>query len=573
MFLLYCLQHAFCDLCVEYLKGKKIGQAFVKAIMKDYEDIPGSNGTMRVLRNVVSLEGTGEADVILRNITETFWQAVIDATEEYRVCAVGTPGIGKTTTTCILIRLLLKQKKTVVYRVLGTDAHGYVFMFIPPPNDSTKIVVKVIKENEFDYHDENVNNDSIYYVVDPGKTKDKNCDLDSDYRGKVIIIASPDEGHWGLGEFTKKRLRVKGTFRYYPIWSLIELLYARRFFDVNLDVEVICNRYEEVGGIPRLVFTSEDEYNAVLILQENAINRLSDEQVRLLTLNDAHAAQTFGSNQPKSIIMVYNCVGMNFKEFSMTVSSQRVVRLLVTKKMHLLWNLILKSDSSSSTATWQVFEVYCQNLMLGDAAKKFYDYKYHDGIGLLDARHVGHELLLGGCSKIIGTQQSLIAATKREESEKVVFYSLDPGNKFIDFVYRVDSTIYAFQVTIGKVHSCNSNHFKKALEETGNDFKFLLHYLTYQNQYESFQLLPANPFSNGNTIPVKQSDVWTLKVIRVPAPNEDHRGPTLSPHLNGLTVRQLKAKIKGMDRTLSTKGKKDDLIQRIREYEMSNEQI
>ena len=120
----------------EYPKQQEKGQAFIKSIMQDYEDIPKSNG-MRVLHDVESLEVMDKSDVVVRSITEDFWQSVIDATAEYRVCAVGTPGIGKTTTTCILIRLLLQQGKKVVYRVLGNEKDGYLYMFIPPSNTGT----------------------------------------------------------------------------------------------------------------------------------------------------------------------------------------------------------------------------------------------------------------------------------------------------------------------------------------------------------------------------------------------------------------------------------------------------
>ena len=73
--------------------------------MKPYDDVPNS-GNMRILRDVLSIEGIGKQNVILRSkITEEFWQKVIEATEDSRVCAVGTPEIGKTSSTCILIRL------------------------------------------------------------------------------------------------------------------------------------------------------------------------------------------------------------------------------------------------------------------------------------------------------------------------------------------------------------------------------------------------------------------------------------------------------------------------------------
>ena len=86
------------------------------------ETVPNSKG-MRVLEEgVVHLETTEVAQlVVLRNITVLFWQACINTVdtrdEHNRVCAVGTPGLGKTITTSVLIRMLLKKGPTVVYLV------------------------------------------------------------------------------------------------------------------------------------------------------------------------------------------------------------------------------------------------------------------------------------------------------------------------------------------------------------------------------------------------------------------------------------------------------------------------
>ena len=97
----------------------KLGENFIKSIMGNYEsildvdgmrnNIPATNG-MNVLRNVFEIETGTIGNVVIRSITENFWLQVIEATKTHRVCALGTPGIGKTTTTCILIRLLLKKK-------------------------------------------------------------------------------------------------------------------------------------------------------------------------------------------------------------------------------------------------------------------------------------------------------------------------------------------------------------------------------------------------------------------------------------------------------------------------------
>ena len=122
-----------------YPKQIEKGQAFIKSIMGNYEpipdvdgmknDIPATNG-MKVLQKVIDLETGTIGNVVLRSITESFWQKVIEATKTRRVCALGTPGIGKSTTTCILIRMLLQQNKTVVYRLRKLGAKGFVYMFV-----------------------------------------------------------------------------------------------------------------------------------------------------------------------------------------------------------------------------------------------------------------------------------------------------------------------------------------------------------------------------------------------------------------------------------------------------------
>lgn len=71
-------------------------------------------------------------------------------------------------------------------------------MFTPTLKSSINIDIKVIQEDKFNYMDDELSKPSVYYVVDPGLTKDS-CNPNIDFKGKVIIIASPDDGHWGGG--------------------------------------------------------------------------------------------------------------------------------------------------------------------------------------------------------------------------------------------------------------------------------------------------------------------------------------------------------------------------------------
>ena len=130
-----------------------------------------------------SIEGYWKHDIIVRsNIAEEFWQKVIVFTKEYRVCALDTPEIGKTTSTGILIRLLLKKKHTVAYHVRTDRKEGCIYRFAPQDNLTGHVDVEVVPEQDFKITAPKFNNPSMYYVVNPGTTEDS-CNPSTIYQG------------------------------------------------------------------------------------------------------------------------------------------------------------------------------------------------------------------------------------------------------------------------------------------------------------------------------------------------------------------------------------------------------
>jgi hypothetical protein len=188
---------------------------------------------MLVMRKVVTLERGVARDVVIRKVTQPFWQACINAvdppppppslavapgqqaampTEQLRVCAVGTPGIGKTACTPLLIRMLLKKKKTVVYRVRAPEDSGWIYEFVPGSNERDPITANVYPEQAFKSGVPSLREPSTFYVVDPGGTTDT-CDPSPRFRPKVIIVSSPDSKHWGANEFCKERADLEGVIK------------------------------------------------------------------------------------------------------------------------------------------------------------------------------------------------------------------------------------------------------------------------------------------------------------------------------------------------------------------------
>ena len=142
--------------------------------------------------------------------------------------------------------------------------------------------------------------------------------------------------------------------------------------------------------------------------------------------------------------------------------------------------------------------------------KFFFDYKYQDGACLCVAANKSTiPLQLGNCTNIKQTTESLIVAAMRKDSENVIFHSTNIKYPLVYFFYRRGNIIYAFQVSIGSTHSCKPNNLKDAIEEAGSDHAFLLHYLTFDEKYDEYEL--DNPFLKDNNISIRNSlaDDWT----------------------------------------------------------------
>ena len=138
--LLFCFHFGFwisrCLSLDEEKRALERGKEFVKSILKDYETIPGEQG-MKVLKGVIDIETGGEKrDIIIRKITEPFWKSCRQIVDEddsrNRVAAIGSPGIGKTFTTPILIRMLLENQNrcTVVYLKRSEEKNDWYFEFV-----------------------------------------------------------------------------------------------------------------------------------------------------------------------------------------------------------------------------------------------------------------------------------------------------------------------------------------------------------------------------------------------------------------------------------------------------------
>jgi hypothetical protein len=244
-------------------KARKAAQNFVDKLMRARpREIRNSNG-MTFLSSIPDLEtGVKGRPIVVRKITAAFWDECIKLVDtrnrRYRIVAVGASGIGKTTSTPLLIRKLLSKDNTVVVYLLRTKSGlGWYYEFVAKGGIYT---ANVYPERLSVWSIKSLKTRATYYIVDPGNTND-GCQQDLTFMPKLIIVASPDERHWGGENFFRGRCDVAGFWRDFPVWSEDELIAARQQIRPGLTKEKLLERYKVFGGCPRQIFDDDARHN------------------------------------------------------------------------------------------------------------------------------------------------------------------------------------------------------------------------------------------------------------------------------------------------------------------------
>ena len=464
---------------------------------------------MKVLRDVVDLEGSTTYNVVLRNITEPYWQKVIETTEMLRVVALGTPGIGKTTSTCILIRLLLQQKKKVVYRVRTPEKDGKVYIFTPSTSsDSTSIDVEIIQEDVFKM--DLINQLSTYYVVDPGSTKD-NCNLPNNFKGKVIIVASADEGHWGGSDFIKWRNDVMGLFLYFPVWTMPELIHSAPYMKNKINEDEIRNRFIRFGGVPRHIFCTDVVQEVLQIEQETAINSLTAVDAGKIFYGYCDETITFRSMQPKSMLIHYiNKNEGDFGGYKIVTASDVVYKLIKGK----FFKGAVDTVKDQTNNTKNTFEEAVKILLTGDNPIRVKN-RYCVGKSDKEYEYLVDDLIVGGCLNMLPSDSDLIEIAFKNPMN--LYYSEFSNYTLFDMCYynEVDQMLVIVQVTRGKDHTANIGHLRKtAALIKGRASSVLFLYAVTESKYGEFLTKPVNPKREANS-------TFEFRIIKVVRDQED----------------------------------------------------
>jgi hypothetical protein len=509
------------------------GIAFVDAIMKDYKDVPDSNG-MKVLYDVPDLETGTKKNVILRNhITEPFWNRVYELSESpdderYRVCVVGTSGIGKTATTAILIRLLLLKEKTIVYHIRTPEKSRWVYEFIPNRNmdNPYNVDVKVKSEKEFNVAltPSLVDNPTNYYIVDPGATND-NCNPDDQLQAHVILITSPHEQHWGGDKFLQCRGNATcGTFLYYPIWTLNELQSARTLIRSNVMEEIVIERYHQVGGIPGHIFAFQHTYDNIIRNQSDIVKGLTTQQLKYITYDNWKAIlNSMHTYSPKMAIVGYangSRSGNDFIQPNIIPISTKVFESICLYHKKWFWNYYSNNgfiNDRNNLFVCKMLAILCRDAMIG---KSLYTTSYKDYVGLSDKptdkniRTENDELniTLGGCDGIKLCDGDIMSAAT--QTENVLFYSTT--RNLFDFIYRRGDIYYTFCVTLERRLLPDLNQIVKLANSIGSTERLHFYYVVPSLIFDTITIR-----HDPNAETLSEFENHIVRVLNFKYPNND----------------------------------------------------
>uniref|UniRef100_A0A0K6S988 Uncharacterized protein n=1 Tax=Chromera velia CCMP2878 TaxID=1169474 RepID=A0A0K6S988_9ALVE len=495
------------------------GRDFVKSLCDATpRKVPKARG-MEVLEGIKGGPGLpARGNVVVREVTKRFWEKCISEVQKgYRVCAVGSPGIGKSTSVAVLIKMLLERGETAVYlkRTLDTSRDGVCYEF--KPMGSGRIETEVYTEEQaIRVEVASLKLPSTFFLIDPGSNQGS-CDPSFRVEAKVIMNASPDSKHWG-NEFDKRQQdgEAYGIFLYYPLWTLLELLAASGFLSPSgylIEEDVLLERYREFGGTPRAVFAPESDLQGLRRKQKKGVHALTPEQVKLIADDKVAAVDTDDASQPKSSVMGYESEGPSY-DGKPVIISKVVCERISERHMGLLWR-DLELQSTHSTRG-HLFEAYVRSLMLREGGNTFWSRK---AVGARGDK-TGTNLELPCCESIRLVHDVSAAVKACQKSGSVVYHSVNQQYELVDFVFKQNGTFFAVNATIAASDKAKTKKINKLFTDLGlkadsGPPKLKLLFAVPMERFNDFYTDPREPSEGTNH--------FEVRIIGVANP-EDERG-------------------------------------------------
>ena len=448
---------------------------------------------MEVLELGVEFERPGLAlpQILLRETARSFWkETAAKLLEGKHVVAVGSPGIGKSSTHPYLLKLLLETGRPVVFLKRGKPPkYGTYYEFRPKDGGY----------EAFEYKEKDVQSDTIASLLDPDAFLliepfgHRNVP-DRDVMARIALVCSPNNEHYGGMEKTGPG-EFGACFLYFPHWSLDELYEARPYMCENgipilADDKAVFELYERFGPIPRHVFATKLTLIKLKENQDKAINRLimSDVVTILDAIESDTALDIDESNKasPSSLTVAYRSV-FPFTSRTIVIASKYVEQKVWSRHLGLLWQDIKYGVAPTAR---REFEKYCRKMIANPTS---------DGFPI--------RLATGGKQAEIKLGQVFRSEVKRSIkivdaelqsfalSSGILYHSLSDKQKLVDCLgKREDGGVDGFQFTTGREHECQPVSMGEFASTLGTaERPFRLYYVVPSSNFLTFKTNPVKP--------------------------------------------------------------------------------
>jgi hypothetical protein len=464
------------------LVARSKAQGFVDALMKaEFEPIAGRQG-MSVLRNIPHLEVGKMGNIIVRNMTDAFWEACIRQVNKpgCRVAAVGTRGIGKTTSTPILIRKLLERGNTVVYCLRSRDLSGWYWEFA---RKGDRYVARAYPEGLLPESIPSLKLSSSYYIVDHGSTTDS-CDPPRDFEPKVIIVAALNAEHWGGSRFCSPVSGRRGCFKYYPVWSRAELEEAQAILRPGLAESVVQARFAIFGGVPGNVFADDRVASTLVAVQNTPLVNLKEFDVLKLISTGIVSFSAPGALMGLHVLPEnYDNFDVGFSDFISVHVQDKVFREWATR----IWNNMIRSHPIHDRIK---FERFGRATMTTLTRRQLTLTAKWPGMPELGET----EFTLPCCREMAGVQDPVATVTGPEARPLVLYHPRPENFRLIDGAYKDDAGhVYLLQFTAQRTYFIDENNMAQLIRRIAElpTLAVTLCYVVPDCTYNLFETIPA----------------------------------------------------------------------------------
>ena len=446
-------------------------------------------------------------DVVLTRRVRRFWEAVVKVSEEYRVAAVGTPGVGKSTTVVYAVKKLLEAGVNVVYHKYDASVNDRYYMQFKPMAENDALVdveASVFPgSKQLDNIDLLVNKETCInsvYIVDPGEGTHKVCcDPGTYVNPRVIIVASADERHWGGKAFVQRNGVGLGTFMYYPMPRKEQIFAARCHYlsgNEDMDRTTFESRHRYFGRVPRFLFGKESAQKLQRKKKEWDADALPYEYgVKLIT--GSGELGTVHRGAPKSTLVALHwqhCQAATtdhdkYATGTFTVVSDYVLDLLVAHCLGRSWAGF--ENEENRTARGLSFEAFARTSM--SLQKKLL-------VSRVGKQSTNETIPIGTGNGLSSVEQTwnMVKDVKKNSAGKIC-YSQNQSEPLVDFMYKEGKNFMAIQTTIAGRHNCHVDTMKQfldrlALPEDGGVTVTII-FAVPDSRFEQFATQPADPLA------------------------------------------------------------------------------